>query len=383
MGEKKKVSILGSTGSIGRQSLEVIKNLGYEVTALTGNKNIGLLEEQIREFRPALAAVPDESAAKDLRIRLADTGVKIASGEGGLIDAAELSSDILISSVVGTAGLRPTMAAVKCGGRRIALANKETLVCAGHLFMDAVKKYGAELIPVDSEHSAIFQCLDGRPREELKRILLTASGGPFANTPKSEFASITKERALRHPNWSMGAKITIDSATMMNKGLEVIEAMHLFGVSSDKIHVLIHPQSVIHSMVEFCDNAVIAQLGTPDMRLPIQFALTYPERRPSPAGELDLSAIGSLTFSEPDLDKFSCLATALRIADRSDVSHAVMNAANEAAVSLFLEDRIGFTEIGEAVTDAVERLGDAPASDLDDVLAADACAREYILKQRI
>jgi len=374
------ISILGSTGSIGRQSLEVAEHLGVRVRAITGNRNVKLLEEQARRFRPELVAVRDEALAKDAAVRLADTGVRVAAGERGLIEAAQLPTETLISALVGTAGLAPTMAAVKCGGRRIALANKETLVCAGRLFTAAVKECGDELVPVDSEHSAIFQCLRCGSHAELRRILLTASGGPFLNVPKEELLGMTKERALKNPNWSMGAKLTIDSATMMNKGLEIIEAMNLFSVEPEAVRVIVHPQSIVHSMVEFCDSAVIAQLGVPDMRLPIQFALTYPNRVPSLSAQLDLTKLGTLTFLEPDLGKFRCLALAMEVAGRRDAAPAVMNAANETAVMLYLEDRIGFLDIFDKVAGAVDALGAAPAGTIGEVLAADRAAREFVLR---
>ena len=376
---KKRLTVLGSTGSIGTQTLEAAELLGYEITALTANKNVALAEAQARKFGPRLVAMADETAARDLKTRLADTNIAVAAGESGVLEAARLETDILESSLVGVAGLKPTMAAIEEGNRRIALANKETLVCAGHLFTDAIRRRNCELLPVDSEHSAIFQCLMGGQPKEVKRILLTASGGPFLHLTKEELATVTKERALKHPNWDMGAKVTIDSASMMNKGLEVIEAMHLFDVDVGKIRVVVHPQSIVHSAVEFVDHSVIAQLGVPDMRLPIQLALTYPERVPSLAGELDLTAIGTLTFQEPDLDKFGCLRLALSVAGRQDAAPVVMNAANEVAVRLFLEDRIGFPDIPEIVTGAVEALGARTAATIGEVLERDREAREYVL----
>ena len=376
---KKRLTVLGSTGSIGTQTLEAAEKLGYEITALTANINVALAEAQARKFRPRLIAMADETAARELKTRLADTDISVAAGESGVLEAARMDTDILESSLVGVAGLKPTMAAIEAGNRRIALANKETLVCAGHLFTDAIRRHHCELIPVDSEHSAIFQCLMGGERSEVKRILLTASGGPFLHLTKGELATVTKERALKHPNWDMGAKVTIDSASMMNKGLEVMEAMHLFGVDVGKIRVVVHPQSIVHSAVEFCDNSVIAQLGVPDMRLPIQLALTYPERVPSLAGELDLASIGTLTFMEPDLHKFGCLRLALAVAGRHDAAPVVLNAANEVAVRLFLEDRIGFLDIPEIVTGAVEALGSRTADTVGEVLERDREAREYVL----
>lgn len=375
---KRRISILGSTGSIGRQSLDVIKALDFEVTALTANKNVLLLEQQAREFKPKIAVVYDENGAKDLKIRLADTDVKVLTGMDGLLQAAAMEeADTVITAVVGTIGLRPTMAAIE-NGKRIALANKETLVCAGKLVMKAAKEYGAEILPVDSEHSAIFQCLMGNKGREIKRILLTASGGPFRGRTYDELANVTKAQALKHPNWSMGAKITIDSATLMNKGLEFIEAMHLFGVKPEQIKVLVHPQSIVHSMVEYVDNSVIAQMGLPDMRLPIQLALTYPDRVQSVTPEIDFTKTSALTFEEPDTDTFRCLDLAMRIADHSGAACAVMNAANEAAVGLFLEDKIKFNRIYELVSEAVEKIGSDSANNIDDILRADEAARRFV-----
>ncbi len=376
---KRKISILGSTGSIGRQSLEVIEAQGFEVFALTANRSTGLLEEQARRFKPQLVAVYDEVSAADLKMRLADTGIRVASGAEGLIEAAALDEiDTVITAVVGTVGLKPTMAAIE-KGKRIALANKETLVCAGRMVMQAARENGAEIIPVDSEHSAIFQSLQGGKREELKKILLTASGGPFRGKSFDEMRNASKSDALNHPNWSMGAKITIDSASMMNKGLEFIEAMHLFGVKPEQIEVLVHPQSIVHSMVEFCDNSVIAQLGMPDMRIPIQYALTYPLRSNAVADRIDFTKISALTFEKPDLTAFKCLALAIKTADKPGAACAVMNAANEEAVGLFLEDRIKFGEIYELVSEAVDILGNLPADSVDEVLAADNDARKFVL----
>lgn len=378
----KRLTVLGSTGSIGTQTLDVAGRLGLEVTAITANRNVELAESQARAFAPKVAAMADERAARELRVRLADTPVRVLAGEQGVIEAARLETDIVESSLVGVAGLRPTMAAIEEGNRRIALANKETLVCSGHLFTSAISRFGCELLPVDSEHSAIFQCLMGGSRGEVKRILLTASGGPFLNLSREEMARVTPERALRHPNWSMGAKVTIDSASMMNKGLEVIEAMHLFSMPPERIHVLVHPQSIVHSAVEYVDGSVIAQMGVPDMRLPIQLALTYPERTVSPVAPLDLVGVGSLTFSEPDLEKFPCLALALKVAGRRDAAPVVMNAANEVAVGLFLSGRIAFTEIPELVVSAVEELGALSADSVDEVMERDRQARDFILKDR-
>ena len=374
----KRLAVLGSTGSIGTQTLEVAQLLGVEISSLAANRNVALMERQARQFKPKLVAMADENAARELALRLADTDIKVASGQRGVIDAAEADADIVVSALVGMSGLVPTMAAIRQGNRRIALANKETLVCAGKLFTKAIEENGCELIPVDSEHSAIFQCLAAGRHEELSRIILTASGGPFREIPKEELKFVTKERALKHPNWDMGAKVTIDSATMMNKGLEVIEAMHLFNVTPDKIHVLVHPQSVVHSAVEFADNSVIAQMGVPDMRLPIELAITWPQRKKSLTDKLDLAEIGSLTFFEPDLEKFGCLKLALEVAGRHDGAPVVMNAANEIAVRLFLEDKIGFMDIGKIVSRAVDSWGKTQLSTIDDILECDRATRRKV-----
>ncbi len=374
----KTLTVLGSTGSIGTQTLEAARLLNIRIAALTANRNVDLMEAQIREFHPVLAAMADESAARDLCARVADTGTRVLSGVEGVCECAALEADIVESSLVGVAGLLPTLAAVRAGNRRIALANKETLVCAGRIVKREIAENGCQLIPVDSEHSAIFQCLAGGAKSEVKRILLTASGGPFRTLSKEELYNVTPQRALRHPNWDMGAKVTIDSASMMNKGLEVIEAMHLFDVGPERITVLVHPQSIVHSAVEFTDNSVIAQMGVPDMRLPIQLALTYPARLPSLAGELDLAKIGALTFEKPDLDKFRCLKIALDTAPRADAAPAVMNAANEMAVRAFLDGKIGFMDIPDTVERAVSDFGKYPADSVEDILAADALTREAI-----
>ena len=372
------LTVLGSTGSIGTQTLEAAELLGYQIIALTGNKNASLMERQARKFAPKLAAMADEAAAADLKARLADTSVRVLSGPAGVCEAAAQEAEIVESSLVGVAGLLPTLAAIRAGNRRVALANKETLVCAGHIVRAEIKKHGCELIPVDSEHSAIFQCLMGGAGSEVKRILLTASGGPFRGFSRERLRDVTPEMALKHPNWDMGAKVTIDSATMMNKGLEVIEAMHLFNVGPERIVPLVHPQSVVHSAVEFCDNSVIAQLGVPDMRLPIQLALTYPARLPSLAGELDLAKIGSLTFEKPDLETFRCLAIALKTAPRTDAAPAVMNAANEVAVRAFLRGKTGFADIPDIIEGAIAQYGNLPAATTEDVLSADALTRASI-----
>ncbi len=374
------ISLLGSTGSIGRQSLEVIAACGMTAAALTANRDEARLEEQCRRFAPRLAVMMDERAAAGLRVRLADTPVRVASGMEGLLEAASLEeADTVLTAVVGMVGLRPTLAALEAG-KRVALANKETLVCAGELVMEAADRRGAELLPVDSEHSALFQCLQGcRSHGEVKRLILTASGGPFFGMNREAVYHATREQALKHPNWSMGAKITVDSATLMNKGLEFIEAMRLYRMPPEKISIVVHRESIIHSLVEYCDNAVLAQLGAPDMRLPIQYALTWPERVPGPAQTLDLLHCPPLTFQEPDYDAFPCLSLALAAAKTGGTATAVLNGANEAAVGLFLEGRIPFGEIAERVAWALERTAVVQKPALEDVLTADAAARAAAL----
>ena len=374
----KRISILGSTGSIGRQSLEVIEACGLEVGAITANSSVKLLEEQARRHNPELAVLMDETAAADLKVRLADTNVKVLGGMGGLTEAAALNSaDTVITAVVGMVGLRPTLAAIR-EGKRIALANKETLVCAGDLVMEEAKDYGAQIIPVDSEHSALFQCLEGnRNRGEVKRIILTCSGGPFYGRKREELHGMTRKDALKHPNWSMGAKITVDSATLMNKGLEFIEAMHLYHMPPEKISIVVHRESIIHSLVEYCDNAMIAQMGVPDMKLPIQYALTYPDRVVSSATTpYDIWNSGALTFGAPDPDTFRCLALALQAAKTGGTAGAILNGANEAAVAQFLEGKIGFLDIAEKVAQAMEKIPVIQDPGLLDILEADAAARE-------
>ena len=376
----KRFSILGSTGSIGRQSLDVIAACGMEAAALTANSNAVRMEEQVRQFKPELAVMMDERAAADLRVRLADTPVRVAAGMEGLLEAAELpSADTVLTAVVGMIGLRPTMAAIR-EGKRIALANKETLVCAGQLVMEEARDFGAEILPVDSEHSALFQSLQGcRDRGEVRRLILTCSGGPFFGKTRTELQGMTRKDALQHPNWSMGAKITIDSATLMNKGLEFIEAMHLYQMPPEKISIVIHRESIIHSLVEYCDRGMIAQLGAPDMRLPIQYALTWPRRTGGPAEPLDLCACGPLTFAQPDLDTFRCLDLALKAARTGGTAGAILNGANEAAVALFLEDRIGFLEIADRVALALDRVPVIPEPSMTQILEADQAAREAVL----
>ena len=371
------ISVLGSTGSIGRQTLAVAEYLGLPVAALTAGRKIDLLEEQTRRFKPAFVAVYDEAAAKQFKVAVADLPVRVASGMEGLIEAATREeSDCVVTAVSGSVGLRPTLAAIDAK-KRIALANKETLVCAGEIVMRRARERGAEIVPVDSEHSAIFQCLAGRALE-LKKILLTGSGGPFRGRKRAELETVTPEEAVRHPNWSMGAKISVDSATLMNKGLEFIEAMHLFGVRPDDIQVVIHPQSIIHSMVELVDGTVIAQLGVPDMGLPIQLALTWPERRDSMFERLDFWQLRDLSFSEPDWENVPCLRLAMDCARAGGLASCVMSAANETAVHLFLQHRLGYNRIYDAAAGAVARLGAAPQTDLEAVLAADEAARAYV-----
>ena len=373
------VSILGSTGSIGRQSLDVISRLeGVKVAALTAGSSVGRMAEQCREFRPELAVMATKEAADELRGLIADLPTRVAWGEEGLIEAATLTEvDCVITAVVGMLGLKPTLAAIRAG-KRIGLANKETLVCAGELVMAEARANGVEIIPVDSEHSAIFQCLMGsHHKREVKKILLTCSGGPFFGKTREELKTATKADALKHPNWKMGAKITIDCSTLMNKGLEVIEAMRLYNVPLEQIQVLIHRQSIVHSMVEFVDGAVMAQLGAPDMRLPIQLALTYPERTVCPVDGLDLTA-GPLTFSHPDLEAFPCLQLAMDAAKQGGTACPVMNGANEVAVALYLEDRIGFYDIYELVRGAMEAIPFIPNPTLEQILECDAAARQYV-----
>ena len=372
------ISILGCTGSIGRQTAAVAQHLGIRVAALTANRKIDLLEQQARLFHPSFVAVYDEAAAKAFKIAVADTGIRVGSGMEGLIEAATLDeSDCVVTAVSGAVGLKPTLAAIDAK-KRIALANKETLVCAGEIVMARSKETGAEIVPVDSEHSAIFQCLMGRGEGELHKILLTGSGGPFRGRRREELEGITPEEAVRHPNWSMGAKISVDSSTLMNKGLEFVEAMHLFGVRPEDIQVVIHPQSVIHSMVELVDGTVIAQLGVPDMGLPIQLALTYPERKASLIEHLDFWKLRDLSFEEPDLENFPCLRLAMDCARRGGTAPCVMSAANEVAVHKFLRHELGYNRIYDAAAEAVEQVGVVPATDLDTILAADEAARVFV-----
>ena len=371
------ISLLGSTGSIGRQSLQVIAACGMTVAALTANRDVRRMEEQCRRFRPRLAVMMDPAAAADLRTCLADTDIRVASGPDGLVEAAALpEADTVLTAVVGMVGLVPTLAAVR-QGKRIALANKETLVCAGELVMECADQYGAEIVPVDSEHSAIFQCLQGsKDRGEVRRLILTASGGPFWGWEKEAIAAATVEQALNHPNWSMGAKITVDSATLMNKGLEFIEAMRLYRMPPEKISIVIHRESIIHSLVEYCDNAVLAQLGVPDMRLPIQYALTWPARTEAVAKPLDLLTCPPLTFHAPDYEAFPCLSLALGAAKTGGTATAILNGANEAAVGLFLAGKISFGDIAKRVERALAGVPVIQSPTLEDVLEADSAARE-------
>ena len=371
------VSILGSTGSIGRQSLDIISRLPeIRVAALTAGSSVDRMAQQCREFMPELAVMSTREAAEQLSTAISDLPIRISWGERGLIEAATMeSADCVITAVVGMVGLKPTLAAIRAR-KRIGLANKETLVCAGELVMAEAKVYGSEIIPVDSEHSAIFQCLMGsRRREEVKRLILTCSGGPFFGMTREQLKNVTKADALKHPNWKMGAKITIDCATLMNKGLEVIEAMRLYDMPLEQVDVVIHRQSIVHSMVEFVDGAVMAQLGAPDMRLPIQLALTYPERIPCPVEGLDLLTCGSLTFSAPDLQNFPCLALARDCARAGGTACPAMNGANEEAVAMFLRDEIGFYDIYDLVSRAVDAVPFVKEPTLEQVLEADRLAR--------
>lgn len=375
----KKIAILGSTGSIGTQTVDILPSIDAEVVALTTNRRINLLEEQARALHPKMVCAMDENAAKELKIKLADTDIKVLTGMDGLIAcAAESGADIVVTAVVGMVGLLPTMAAIKAG-KDIALANKETLVCAGGLVMSAAKQYGVRILPVDSEHSAIFQCVQAANGNPIDKILLTASGGPFFGKKIEEMRGMTREQALAHPNWSMGAKITIDSATMMNKGLELIEAMWLYDLPPEDIEIVVHRESIVHSAVEFADGAVIAQLGLPDMRLPIQLALTWPQRVPCKVPRMSLVEVAKLTFYAPDYEAFPALNLARHAASLKGDRGAVLNGANEAAVGLFLNGKIGFTDIAERVAYALDTIPYKKDITLDDVLAADKAAREIVL----
>jgi 1-deoxy-D-xylulose 5-phosphate reductoisomerase len=378
-----KLSILGSTGSIGTQALSLVDDLGIEVTALSASRNSRLMEEQVRRFRPSMVCMADEDAARDLSVRISDLNTQVLSGEQGMVElASSADCDTVLNSVVGIAGLLPTLAAIDAG-RDIALANKETLVTGGKLVTSKVKEKGVRLLPVDSEHSAIFQCLQDRcSAARLVRILLTASGGPFWGMSREELANVTVADALKHPNWSMGKKITVDSATMMNKAFELMEAMWLFGLPADKIEITVHRQSILHSGVEFEDGAVLAQLGVPDMRLPIQYALTYPDRRYCSEERLTIEKMARLTFERPDPDTFTCLAAGIAAAEKGGIAPTAANAANEIAVQLFLDGEIGFLDIGDMVSKAVEQAPDTPDFTLDDVLSCDAEVRARCLADK-
>lgn len=377
------ISILGSTGSVGIQTLDVVRKLNLKVCAFAAYRNITLLEQQIREFKPQLVAVFDLHAAKQLQGRVADLPVKVVAGMDGLCEAASMpQANLVLNAVVGMVGLKPTLAAI-AAKKDVALANKETLVAGGALVMDAAAQNGVKILPVDSEHSAIFQCLQGCPEKKaLKRIILTASGGPFFGRTQKELQGITPEQALKHPNWDMGAKITIDSASMMNKGLEIIEAHWLFDMPVSKIDVVVHRESIIHSLIEYQDHSMIAQLGVPDMRIPIQYAITWPARMESPVRHLDLTEYGTLTFFQPDEQTFRCLAACKAAIQRGGLAPAAANGANEVAVQLFLDRKISFLEIGDLVTEAMEHQPDVTAvTSVEQVLAADAAAREFVQKQ--
>lgn len=371
----KTLAVLGSTGSIGVQALEVARLRGFEIVALTSNVRTDILEGQIREFSPRMAAVADEKAAAELKIKVADTSTRILSGREGVAECAACGADTVLNSIVGIAGLEPTLRAIEAGST-LALANKESLVAGGRLVTDAAESRGVSILPVDSEHSAIFQSMQGcRDKRQIKRLILTASGGPFFGRSRAELEKVTPEQALRHPNWSMGAKITIDSATMMNKGLELIEAAWLFGVKAENIDILVHRQSVVHSLVEFVDNSVIAQLGVPDMRIPIQYALTYPDRFVSPVRQLSLEEFGSLTFEKPDYETFSCINLCKRAFEMGGLYPAAANAANEKANELFRQGRIGFLDIPRAVENSLGMSFLEGSHTLADVFETDSLVR--------
>ena len=375
----KNIAILGSTGSIGTQTLDVVRsNPDLKVVALAAGNSVEKMEEQIREFHPIIVGMWTEEAAKDLQCRVSDLDVKIVSGMEGLLEIATMKeSRVLVTAIVGMIGIRPTIAAIRAG-KDIALANKETLVTAGHIIMPLAKESGVSILPVDSEHSAIFQSLNGEPSDRIEKILLTASGGPFRGKTKEQLADIQVEDALKHPNWAMGRKITIDSSTLVNKGLEVMEAKWLFGVDLDRIQVVVHPQSIIHSAVQFADGAIIAQMGTPDMKLPIQYALFYPDRRPMQGKRVDFFELGSITFEKPDTDTFAGLSLAYRAATLGGSMPTVYNAANEKAVALFLERKIGYLQISELIGEAMEHHKTIQNPDVDEILAAEAETYEYI-----
>lgn len=374
----KTVSILGSTGSIGTQALEVCEKHGLGITALAAHSSIDLLEEQSRKFRPEYVGIYNEEKYKELKQRLSDTNIKVVCGMEGLCEIAALpQTDIVLNSVVGMVGLLPTLTAIDAG-KDLALANKETLVAGGELVMDSIARKGIKLYPVDSEHSAIFQCLQGNKRSQLSKVILTASGGPFFGKTYEELRSVTKEQALHHPNWDMGNKITIDSATLMNKGLEFIEAKWLFDLEPDQIEIVVHRQSVVHSAVEYDDYSVIAQLGVPDMKIPIQYALLYPDRVSCPTGRLSLTDYGRLTFEKPDIATFKCLGAAIEAIKRGGAYPCLVNSANEEAVRAFLNDEITFIEIGEIVSSVLDKFSPSEITCYDDVMKADSSARDFV-----
>lgn len=373
----KSLIVLGSTGSIGTQALEVAKRDGYRVTALAAGSNAKLLEKQARQFKPRFVAAWDKSAAEELKLSLKDTDIKVLSGEEGVCTVAEGEGDIVLNSIVGIAGLKPTLRAINAG-KDIALANKETLVTGGEIVNRLAKEKNVKILPVDSEHSAIFQSLQGSPEKALKKILLTASGGPFYSKTRKDLENVTVKEALNHPNWSMGAKITIDSATLMNKGLEVIEAVHLFGLPAKDIEVLVHRQSIVHSGIELSDGAVIAQLGTPDMRLPIQYALTYPQRSDYAFERLSLADIGTLTFEKPDTETFRCLPLCIDAINQGGLAPTAVNGANEEAVALFLSGKIKFLQIADLVEKALISVNNKKEFDLEDILQVDKQARDTV-----
>lgn len=375
----KSLVILGSTGSIGTQALEVCRRDGYKVNALAAGGNIELLEKQAREFKVKAVAVFDEKRAQELKIKLADTDIKVLSGIEGVCEIAQYDADMALNSIVGIAGLRPTLAAIE-SGKDIALANKETLVTGGDIVNAKAREKGVKILPVDSEHSAIFQSIQGSPQKSLRKILLTASGGPFYGKTRRDLENVTVKEALNHPNWSMGAKITIDSATLMNKGLEVIEAVHLFGLPASQIEVLVHRQSIVHSGAEFSDGAVIAQLGTPDMRLPIQYALTYPKRSDYAFEHLSLADIGTLTFEKPDTDTFRCLPLCIKAISEGGLKPTAVNGANEQAVKLFLEGKLKFLQIADLVEKAFVSANNKKEFTLEDILETDRLSRECVLR---
>lgn len=373
------LSILGSTGSIGTQALDVARKLNLNICALTAYSNIDILEQQVREFKPSLAVVFSQEKAEELKVKIADTATKVLWGMEGLIEASVIdSADMVLNSLVGMVGLTPTLSAIN-SGKDVALANKETLVAGGSLVMDAVKRNNVNMYPVDSEHSAIFQCLQGmNNKKELKKLILTASGGPFFGKTENDLKDVTVKEALNHPNWSMGAKITIDSATMMNKGLEIIEASWLFDMPEDKIDVVVHRESIVHSMIQFVDNSVIAQLGLPDMRIPIQYAITYPNRFESPVNELDLTEISNLSFCKPDYKTFKCLTSCKEAINMGGTAPAIANGANEVANKLFRDGKIKFLEIGDLVYEALHNVKKNEIKRVEDVLNADKSARQYV-----